>query len=218
MKERLRTAVRPSLLALPHAAAAPVLTGCSFVRIVSYPESAVPLDLRLQMVELQDQAWPSDRRTGSAPWHDPALSPLSVLLVHERRVLAALDILSKGIVHRGGSYSASGLSAVVTDRDHRGKGHGRRIVEAARDLIEASQADLGIFTCDVGLRSFYERSGWRCLPGTVLVGGTPEAPFPSDRFDKVTMAAFFSRRARDAADAFVGDRVELYPGEIDKLW
>ncbi len=85
-------------------------------------------------------------------------------------------------------------------------------------MIEAGGADLGIFTCDLDLRAFYERAGWRCLPGTVLVGGAPEAPFPSDQFDKVTMAAFFSRRAHDAADGFIGARVELYPGEIDKLW
>ena len=56
------------------------------------------------------------------------------------------------------------------------------------------------------------------LPGTVLVGGTPEAPFPSDQFDKVTMARFFSPHARTLADTFVGCRIELYPGEIDKLW
>jgi aminoglycoside 2'-N-acetyltransferase I len=52
----------------------------------------------------------------------------------------------------------------------------------------------------------------------VLVGGTPAAPFPSDQWDKVTLASFFSPRAREAAERFAGARIGLYPGAIDKLW
>ncbi len=79
-------------------------------------------------------------------------------------------------------------------------------------------ADLGIFTCDRGLQPFYESAGWSHLPGSVLVGGSPEAPFASDQFDKVTMASFFTERAVAAAPGFVGARIELYPGDIDRLW
>ena len=84
--------------------------------------------------------------------------------------------------------------------------------------MEARGADLGIFTCDSYLMRFYEGAGWKHLPGTVLIGGTPEEPFPSDQFDKVTLARFFSAKAKDAEADFVGARIELYPGEIDTLW
>lgn len=178
----------------------------------------MPRDLRAQVLALQNQAWPSDERVEAGPTHDPALQPLSMLLLERRRVLAALDILSKEITHQGQRYAASGLSTVVTDEALRGKGYGRQLVEAARETIAASGADLGLFTCDVPLRTFYERAGWHVLEGTVLVGGTREAPFPSDQFEKVTMACFFSARAREHAQSFVGCRIELYPGEIDKLW
>jgi aminoglycoside 2'-N-acetyltransferase I len=188
------------------------------MQLVSFPEAEVPLDLRMQVVALQHQAWPSGRPPDPAPWHDPVLRPLSVILVEEGRVLAALDILSKALVHHGQTYAASGLSSVVTDRDARRQGHGHTIVEASRGMIEASGADLGIFTCDRDLQAFYERAGWHHLPGSVIVGGTPERPFPSDQFDKVTMASFFSPKARASADAFVGARIDLYPGEIDRLW
>ncbi len=188
------------------------------IRIVSHPEAEVPLDLRRQVVALQEQAWPSDEPGGPEPWHDPALRPLSMMLVEDGRVLAALDILSKEIVHEGQRYAASGISATVTDPVQRGRGYGRTLVGAARERIAADGADLGIFTCDAPLQAFYERAGWRWLPGTVLIGGTPEAPFPSDRFDKVTLASFFSERAREDADTFIGARIVLYPGEIDKLW
>lgn len=188
------------------------------MRIVSYPEAEVPLDLRIQVAHLQRQAWPSEQPLKPEPWHDPALHPLTVLLVDHGRVLAALDILSKDIVHRGESFSAGGLSAVVTAEEQRGKGYGHEIVAAARRLMETRGIDLGIFTCDRYLRAFYERAGWRLLPDTVLIGGTPENPFPSDQFDKVTMASFFSRRVRAAAEGFIGARIELYPGDIDRLW
>jgi GNAT superfamily N-acetyltransferase len=186
--------------------------------VVSYPEAEVPLDLRLQVVAHQHRAWPSEHPPDPAAWHDPALRPLSVLLIDGGAVLAALDILSKDIVHVGESFAASGLSAVVTDPALRGQGHGARIVEAARRMIEASGADLGIFTCDRSLQAFYERTGWQFLPGTVLVGGTPAKPFPSDALDKVTMGSFFSSKARAVVARFLGARIEPYPGEIDRLW
>ncbi|MEO8292408.1 MAG: GNAT family N-acetyltransferase [Actinomycetota bacterium] len=192
------------------------------MHVLSFPEAAVPRDLRLQVLALQDQAWPEDEaqdRWGELqPSHDPASRPVSMLLVQDDRVLAALDILSKEITHGGERYTASGLSTVVTDPAERRKGYGRHLVLAARDAIGDAGADLGIFTCDRPLQAFYEGAGWQTLEDTVLIGGTRDAPFPSDRFDKVTMAAFFSPKAKEYAATFARSRVELYPGEIDRLW
>ena len=141
-----------------------------------------------------------------------------MLLVDDGRVLAALDILSKQIVHGGETYGASGLSTVVTDKGDRRKGYGKRLVEAARGTMRAAGADLAIFTCDTPLAPFYEAAGFGILEGTVLIGGTPGNPFPSDRFDKVTVACFFAAMAKRHAADFVGARIELYPGEVDRLW
>ncbi|MFF3158370.1 MULTISPECIES: GNAT family N-acetyltransferase [Streptomyces] len=192
------------------------------MRILSFPEEATPSELRVQVLELQHQAWPSDGDgpAPGAPTHDPALKPLSMLLMDGGRVLSALDILSKEIVHAGQRFAAGGLSTVVTHREARGSGHGRRLATAARDMMIARNLDLGLFTCDRPLQAFYESAGWHLLPGTVVIGGTPRAPFPSDRlgFDKVTMADFFSAASRQAQASFQHTRIELYPGEHDKLW
>jgi aminoglycoside 2'-N-acetyltransferase I len=189
------------------------------MRVVSYPEHAVPRELRAQMVALQNQAWPSDGPPTLAPRHDGALDPVSALLVDDDvRVLSAIDILSKPIDHAGRSFDASGISAMVTDERRRGEGFGRALARAALTIMREAGADLGIFTCDRHLQGFYEGAGWEYLPGTVLVGGTPQDPFPSDRFDKVTMASFFSAQANAARERFVEARVELFPGDIDKLW
>jgi len=191
------------------------------LRVVTYREAGVPADLRAQMVALQDQAWPADEPSDGAPWHDPALAPLSMLLVRDDdTVLAALDILSKELVHAGERWATSGLAAVVTDEAEPGRGHGQRLVEEARRHIQASAVDVGLFTCDAPLKAFYERAGWECLPDTVLIGGTPEDPFPSDQdgFDKLTLGGFFSEHARARREAFLGARIKLYPGPIDRLW
>jgi aminoglycoside 2'-N-acetyltransferase I len=193
------------------------------VQIISLPEAATPPELRMQVVALQHQAWPpEDAAAVSAGTltHDPALRPLSMLLVDDGRVLVALDILFKELVHADRRYLAGGLSTVVTHPDARGQGHGRHLVAAARKAMAAGDLDLGLFTCDRPLQGFYERAGWHLLPGAVLVGGTRRSPFPSDQpgFDKVTMADCFSAEAQRHQRSFHHARIELYPGEIDKLW
>lgn len=188
------------------------------MQVLSFPEAETPAALRAQVIALLDDEWPSEGETSG---HDPALRPLSMLLVDDGGdVLASLDILSKDLEHAGHRYRASGLSAVVTRRDARGRGHGSRLVAAATATIASSGVDLGLFTCDRPLRDFYAAAGWELLPGTVLVGGTPVAPFPSDQpgFDKVTMAEFFSPAAQRRRTDFEHARIELYPGDIDRLW
>lgn len=193
------------------------------MRIVSVPEPATPTELLIQVRELQQEAWPSYTfpTPGSGePNHDPALHPRSMLLVDGGAVVAALDILSKEIVHGGRRYRAAGLSTVVTRKAARGRGHGRQLVAAARAAMAEAGFDVGLFTCDRPLQAFYESAGWQPLPGTVLIGGTAEEPFPSDQpgFDKVTMAGFFSAMSKEHRLSFHHARIELHPGQIDKLW
>ncbi|WUS86944.1 GNAT family N-acetyltransferase [Kribbella sp. NBC_00709] len=143
-----------------------------------------------------------------------------MLLVDDGVVVAALDILRKQLEHAGTTFQAGGLSTVVTRADLRGRGYGQRLVTAARDAMIDLHLDLAIFTCDRPLLPFYERAGFHHLPGTTLIGGTPDAPFPSDQpgFDKLTLAAFFTPTAQQAAPTFTNTRIPLHPGPIDKLW
>ncbi|MEV4615023.1 GNAT family N-acetyltransferase [Kitasatospora sp. NPDC049258] len=187
------------------------------MELLRYPEAELPAGLREQVWELQEQAWPTGEPDPGLS-HDPALDPRSMLLVDSGRVLAALDLLGKEITHAGRVFRARGLSAVVTDRARRGRGHGGRLVAAARAELAELGADLGLFSCDRPLEGFYRRAGWQPLPGAVLVGGTAERPFPSDRFDKVVLAEFVTARARAHRGSFPGARIALHPGEIDRLW
>ncbi len=182
--------------------------------IETYLQGNVPGAVREQVAWLDRRAWP----TAKGEDHDPTLDPIRMVLRVDGRAVATLAVLSKSIEHAGRTWAASGLSAVVTDPDQRRQGHGHRLVVAARELMATRGVDLGIFTCDTELAPFYEGAGWTPLPGTVLVGGTPAEPFPSDQFDKVTLASFFTPEAREHAHDFVGVRIALYPGLRDKLW
>jgi predicted N-acetyltransferase YhbS len=190
--------------------------------ILAYPEAELPAGLKRQVRAIQQCEWPGVATDPvRAPLdlaHDPALRPLSLVLLVDGRVVAALDILSKELEHAGATFAASGLSTVITDPGQRRRGHGLALVRAARDRIASSGADLGIFTCDRPLAPFYEAAGFAVIPGAVLVGGTPDDPFPSDQWDKVVLASFFTGRARAAAPGFAGARIGLYPGTLDKLW
>jgi aminoglycoside 2'-N-acetyltransferase I len=194
------------------------------MHIESFSEADVPAVLRRQVRELQQEVWPSppgEAASLEGPVHDPALHPLSMLLVDNNGiVVAALDVLSKSFEHAGARYTAAGLTTVVTRPDSRGRGHGGQLVAAARESMADQGFDLGIFTCDRELRSFYVGAGWHVLPGTVLIGGTPADPFPSDQpgFDKLTLGAFFTRAAQQAESTFYNARIPLHPGTIDKLW
>ena len=179
-----------------------------------WPENEVPTELRAQVLAIRNDTWPELGDKG----HDPALDPVSMLLMEGDAVVAALDILSKPIEHAGETFAASGLSTVITASHMRRRGLGAELVRAARAKIQRDGADLGIFTCDTPLRGFYEGCGWEVIPGAVLVGGTQAEPFPSDRFDKVVLASFFTDHAKRHASSFEGARIALYSGPIDMLW
>ncbi|MCX5587073.1 GNAT family N-acetyltransferase [Streptomyces erythrochromogenes] len=186
-------------------------------RVLGFAEACVPAALAVQVAELEAEAWP-----GSTPGHDPALAPRTLLLVDdEGAVAAALALLYKGIPLAGRTYRAAGLSSVVTRSALRGQGLGGRLVAAARAQLAADPAvDLALFSCDRPLAPFYEAAGFAPLPGTVLVGGTPEDPLATDApgFDKVVVAAFFTGAPAADRTAFTAVRVPLHSGSVDRLW
>jgi aminoglycoside 2'-N-acetyltransferase I len=187
-------------------------------QIVAFPEAAVPAGLRAQVLALQVQAFGGPPPQGLGPVHDPALHPVSMLLVDDRVVLSALDVLGKRMVHAGQAWAVTGLSTVVTAPGRRGQGLGRTLVTAARSAMSLGGADLALFTCDRDLRGFYLSCGFDVLDGAVVVGGTVEDPLRSDTLDKVTLTCVFSDRARAQVAAFAGADLALHPGPIDRLW
>jgi len=149
--------------------------------------------------------------------NDPRTHPTLLLLMDGDDVISYLAIPSKIIQHAGREYKAYGLSSVITHPSFRRQGYGHTIVAAARGFIAASDADIGVFTCDPPLVDFYVGCGWSLMGGTWLVGGTRENPFPSNELDKCTLMGFFSEKARARRADFEGVAICLDLREGD-LW
>lgn len=187
--------------------------------IFTYPQEDLPLDLKAQIIAILDGEWAGDLDVEARlrrPLHDPDRRPVCVVLREGGSVLGYLAILSTVIRHAGQAYRASGLSAVITNLPYRGRGHGRQLVTAARELIAASPVDLGIFTCDPPLVGFYVQCGWVPMPHTSVVGGTRERPFLADTLGKRTLMGFFSVHAREHRRDFAGAELylELHEGDL----
>jgi aminoglycoside 2'-N-acetyltransferase I len=190
------------------------------IELIICPEETLSDELRRQTLEAMRVEWPgafagakADRRR----LNDPDLHPTICLLVEDGRLASHASVPWKVVEHRGASYSAYGLSGVLTVPAYRGKGYGERVVRAATAFMEEQGADVGLFTCDAPLRRFYERCDWQVLAGSSLIGGTRDKPFPSDALNKITFARFFSTRAQARQADFEGTAIRLELREGD-LW
>jgi len=188
--------------------------------VLAYPQAELPRDVKTQVITICDSEWPSGSSAEKRlrlPLHDPNRHPLIVVLTDDGIVLSYLAIPSTVIHHAGRTYRASGLSAVITHPLHRHHGYGRQIVTAARGVIAAGDADIGVFTCDPPLVDFYVQCGWTLMEHTAIIGGTREKPFPADSLGKRTLMEFFSEQAKQHCGDFVGASLFLDLREGD-LW
>ncbi|MDP2327521.1 MAG: GNAT family N-acetyltransferase [Dehalococcoidia bacterium] len=179
--------------------------------VLTCPQDDLPLHLKRQALEVLAAAFPGGRSVEerlNRRLHDPRTNPVCMLLVEGEQVLAYLAILSTTIEHAGRTYRVSGLSAVSTHPHHLRQGHAARLVTSAREWIEASDADLGVFTCDPPLISLYQACGWAHMPATVVVGGTRAQPFRADTLGKATLMGFFSPAAQAHRSDF--DEADVY--------
>jgi len=188
--------------------------------LLAYPQELLPPHLKEAVIDVLEQEWPSvfnrEDRLGK-PLHDPNKHPLMVMLVDQDMMLSCLAVPSTLIHLAGETYKASGLSAVLTNAAYRGRGYGRRLVTAARELIAGSDADIGVFTCDPPLVPFYVGCGWTLMEHTSVIGGTREKPFPADSLGKRTLMGFFSAKAQAHRSDFEGAAIHLGLREGD-LW
>ena len=165
------------------------------IEIIACPEEDLPGDLLRQTLEALRAEWPgafTGAKADRTQLNDPALHAMNFSLVVGGQLASHLSVQRKIIEHRGESYKAHGLSGVLTVPAFRGKGYGEQIVRAATAFMEQDGADIGLFTCDPPLRTFYERCA-DAAGGGVARGRTRNKPFPSHTLGKMTFRALFLR-------------------------
>ncbi len=126
-----------------------------------------------EILELMDRVWPWFRDT-----HDRAArrglrwAECSTPFVHreEGKVVAHAGVLELPLVIEGRPVRAAGVHAVATDPAHRGRGHMKRVVEAALAFVD-ERYELAVLTA--GEAELYTRFGFRVVPEHRFVGGKP---------------------------------------------
>jgi GNAT superfamily N-acetyltransferase len=176
------------------------------VRVVQYSTADASLRRQIALLLHSVYAPASALLDPPPPAHDPALDATSFYIGEGNRVVSYAAVVRLTIGHGGRDFALAGLSAVATAPEFRRRGLGMAVVEAATRHIEASDADLALFTCDESVRGFYERAGWQIAPDVKVVGSDEGGALTSDRLGKVVFMRLLSVSAYEARAAF-----ERYP-------
>jgi hypothetical protein len=76
--------------------------------------------------------------------------------------------------------------------------------------MECSNLDIGLFSCDPPLASFYARAGgWPVVEDVVLIGSRHEDALRSDTLGKVVLMRLFSAKARATASLLRRTTIDL---------
>jgi GNAT superfamily N-acetyltransferase len=154
-----------------------------------------------QSAPSQDEAVPEE--------HDPELDALCCFIYRGNRLLSYAAILNFTLSHAGQTFFVAALSCVATDPAYQNQGLSSLVVSAATRCIENSHADIGLFTCDPPLASFYAKAGWPAASGVVVIGSHDACALSSAELGKVVLLRLLSEHAHDHAAAFANTTLSL---------
>ena len=176
-----------------------------------YSSEDLPLDLKWQILSFLRITW-ADGFVGEnrlRAWISPPTDhPSHVVLVENGLLISHAEVVWKCLDHAGETYKAYGLTGVLTYPSFRGQGYGRQVVDAGTKIIQASDADIGIFHCAPSLGPFYAAGGWIPMAGVTSWVGPKSAPVVSD---ELMMMLFLSEKGQRGRPAF--EHEPLYFGE-----
>ncbi len=148
----------------------------------------------------QDEAVPEE--------HDPALDALSCFIYRDNRLLSYAAVLNFTLSHAGQHFRTAALSCVATDPAYQNQGLSSLVVSAATRCIENSHADIGLFTCDPPLASFYAKAGWPVV-SVAVIGSHDVGALSSTELGKVVLLRLLSEHAHQHAAAFANSPISL---------
>jgi predicted acetyltransferase len=184
------------------------------VDFISYEKATASLTQKF--IHLLNTVWPN-KFSHDQEIHPIALSPVSFFLCREQQVISYCVALSKEIVHEGNTYKISGLHCVCTHPLYRKQRYASQVVKKATEFIENSSIDIGLFSCEPELLSFYKNYGWLPAYKVHIVSGKHSGSLSNDHFGKITLIRLFSKKAIEHKNAFSDTTIHL-DAPLGKLW
>jgi aminoglycoside 2'-N-acetyltransferase I len=181
-------------------------------RLSQYRSRELPPLVRAQILAFMRIEWTGgyvgEKQFRDEVWPEGAADETVHFVLEERAfVIAQAGVVRKHIRHEGTAYVTGGLTGVLTFPDFRGKGHGRRVVEAATHYIGELDADIGLTTAEPALRAFYTRAGWTALDRATVLYGDPTDPCV---VDELVLMLFLSDKGRHGRRSF--EEGQIYVG------
>lgn len=190
------------------------------IELLTFLQEDCPIFIKEQLISMMRHEWPQafEGMGEHVLWpENPATQPTSFILIEDNIVISHVAVPWKYIKHEDHTYKVFGLSEVMTNPSYRHQGFGLKLVKEATSYISKSDADIGMYTCQPALVSFYTQGGWEHIQNTNLIGGTRDKPFRSDALGLSTMMRFFSDTAQQHRSDFEATDVYLELGE-KMLW
>ncbi len=145
--------------------------GAMTVATQNYAAGTLPAALVWQSLSFLRCEWPflfgGDNRLRARPFGGPADSHLT--RTDGEVLLSYADVVRAEATVGGRPVEVRGLSNVFTFPPYRREGHASAILDAARQLIETSDAHVGILFCEPELERFYSDHGWQRAPAGAIV-------------------------------------------------
>jgi predicted acetyltransferase len=187
--------------------------------IYCFSHENCPIDIRNQIINLVKNEWPNSFKVNEPDWplESSSLLPTSLVLTENDNVISHALISRTKTYISSRFYTAFGLGSMVTKQQFRRNGYGRILYQAVTEYMKNEKADIGIFTCDSELLTFYSCFGWNITNSSPLIGGSIEKPFSSKQINKITIIQLFSDNAKTEKDNILKKPIFIELGE-GKLW
>jgi hypothetical protein len=155
----------------------------SAIQLHQYPDADLPEVFRIQILDFLRIVWP-DGFTGPSRFRDwttaPDMKPHHLLYAAGRQLISHLEIITTDVSVNNVEYRVASPTAVLTYPAFRGEGWSSRLNTRAAEMIDASDAEIGLLTCAPHLIAFYGRAGWTHAQGTPIIAGPDGATWTSD--------------------------------------
>lgn len=92
-----------------------------------------------------------------------------VVYANDGRICSHAALLRRQCLVNGEAIAVAGIGSVATHPEFRGQGFATAALLRAKEVLQSSDAEIGVLFCAPKNVSFYERLEWRKFDGDVLI-------------------------------------------------